>query len=74
MLEKMDRYVDLYESEIMGKPFPHVLILSEQRYPIDGEYPFKVFQAESFTQFLNLIKKTEISPVEKSKSIKIKIG
>lgn len=74
MLEKMDRYVDLYESEIMGKPFPHVLILSEQRYPIDGEYPFKIFQAESFTQFINTLRKIENPPANTAEGIKIRIG
>lgn len=52
MDEKLERYVKLYESGIIAKPFPHVLILSDQRYAIDGDYPFKVFQAESFTQFV----------------------
>jgi hypothetical protein len=51
MADKLARYVDLYNSGVMPKPFPHVLILSDQRYAIDGAYPFKVFQAESFTQF-----------------------
>jgi hypothetical protein len=51
MSEKMQRYVDLFNTGVMAKPFPRVLILSDQRYAIDGEYPFKVFQAESFTQF-----------------------
>jgi hypothetical protein len=49
--DKMMRYVDLFNSGVMAKPFPRILILSDQRYAIDGEYPFKVFQAESFTQF-----------------------
>jgi hypothetical protein len=51
MNEKLQRYVDFYNTGIMAKPFPRVLILSDQRYAIDGQYPFKVFQAESFTQF-----------------------
>lgn len=51
MQEKIDRYVDLYHSGIMPTPFPHVLIISEQRYALDGEYPFKLYQAQSFTQF-----------------------
>jgi hypothetical protein len=51
MSEKMSRYVDLYETGVMAKPFPHVLILSDQRYAIDGDYPFKVFQSDSFTKF-----------------------
>lgn len=73
MLEKMDRYLELYKSGIMSNPFPHILMLSEQRYPLDADYPFKVFQSESFTQFLNSIKKLE-STKENSKKIKIKIS
>lgn len=42
MQEKLERYVLLYESGIIDKPFPHVLILSDQRYAIDENYPFKV--------------------------------
>jgi hypothetical protein len=51
MNEKLQRYVDFYNTGIMAKPFPRVIILSDQRYAVDGDYPFKVFQAESFTQF-----------------------
>jgi hypothetical protein len=51
MAEKLDRYVSLYDSGIIAKPFPHVLILSDQRYAIDGGYPFRVFQSESFSRF-----------------------
>jgi hypothetical protein len=51
MNEKLQRYVDFYNTGIMSKPFPRVLILSDQRYAIDGDYPFKIFQSESFTQF-----------------------
>lgn len=75
MNEKLDRYMDLYNSGHMGAPFPHVLILSDQRYAIDGDYPFKVFQAESFTKFVDSLKMREDTvKVEKSKGIKIKIG
>jgi hypothetical protein len=56
MAEKMKRYVDLYHSGVMANPFPHVLILSEQRYAIDMELPFKLFQAQSFTQFVQGLK------------------
>src|SRR5213079_3231777 len=35
MNEKIKRYVELYHSNVMSKPFPHVLILSEQRYTIE---------------------------------------
>jgi hypothetical protein len=51
MNEKLQRYVDFYNTGIMAKPFPHVLILSDQRYAIDGQYPFKVFQSDSFMRF-----------------------
>ena len=71
MNEKLERYIDLYNNEIMAGPFPHVLILSDQRYAIDysQEYPFKIFQAESFTAFVkSLIRedsvKLEIKPVK----------
>lgn len=68
MDEKLDRYVDLYNTGILAEPFPHVLILSDQRYAIDGDYPFKVFQATSFADFINSLKpvtqiKAEIKPV-----------
>ncbi|WP_231510754.1 hypothetical protein [Bacillus sp. UNC438CL73TsuS30] len=75
MNEKLDRYVDLYNSGHTGAPFPHVLILSDQRYAIDGDYPFKVFQAESFTQFVGSLKiREDTVKVEKGEGIKIKIG
>jgi hypothetical protein len=51
MSDKLARYVDFYNTGIMAKPFPHVLILSDQRYAIDGQYPFKVFQSDSFSKF-----------------------
>jgi hypothetical protein len=56
MNEKINRYVEFYHSGVMAKPFPHVLILSEQRYAIDMELPFKLFQAQSFTQFHQSLK------------------
>ncbi|KAB2337674.1 hypothetical protein F7731_08765 [Cytobacillus depressus] len=75
MNEKLDRYIDLYNSGIMAAPFPHVLILSDQRYGIDGEYPFQVFQAETFTQFINGLKKEEPAPIKiKSAGLKLRIG
>lgn len=74
MLEKMDRYVDLFNSGIITKPFPHVLILSEQRYGIDLNYPFKVFQNSSFTSFLATLKKTQSSKISMNSDIKVKIG
>lgn len=56
MKEKLDRYVEFYHNGIMTKPFPHVLIISEQRYAIDGDFPFKIFQAQSFTQFTDSLR------------------
>ena len=41
MDEKLSRYIDLYNGDILAKPFPHVLILSDQRYAIDAEYPLR---------------------------------
>lgn len=76
MTEKLDRYVDLYNSGVMVKPFPHILILSDQRYAIDGDYPFKIFQAESFTEFVASLR-GEPAPVSRPKSgagIKVVIG
>lgn len=52
MREKMERYVSLYHSGIMAKPFPHVLILSDHRYALEGDWPFRIFQAESFGAFM----------------------
>ncbi|PJN90595.1 hypothetical protein [Bacillus sp. mrc49] len=73
MDEKLERYVQLYESGLIDKPFPHVLILSYQRYAIDGDYPFKVFQAESFSGFLASLKKEPVSrPVEHGVRIVVK--
>lgn len=72
MNEKMGRYVDLYDSGVMGETFPHVLILSEQRYGIEPkDYSFKIFQAESFKKFNNSLKPNTSSTVVKSKGIKI---
>lgn len=56
MAEKMNRYVDLCRSGVIPKPLPHVLIVSEQRYAIDGDWPFKVFQAQTFSQFMAMLK------------------
>jgi hypothetical protein len=74
MNEKLDRYVDLYNAGIVN-PFPHVLILSDQRYAIDEGYPFKIFQAESFTQFVESLRPVaKTKPAAKSEGIKIKVG
>ena len=74
MNEKLDRYIDLYNSGAMTNPFPHVLILSEQRYAIDysNHYPFKIFQAESFTQFVNSLTptvKVNVNPVKIKRNV-----
>ncbi|MED4787472.1 hypothetical protein P9429_11310 [Bacillus atrophaeus] len=67
MREKLDRYDALFQSGIIALEswqnpeqvmFPHVLILSDTRYGI-GEYPFKVFQAPTFTDFLRSLKKPQ---------------
>jgi len=79
MNEKLERYVALYDSGIIAKdPFPHILILSNQRYAIDGEYPFKVFQAETFTKFVNSLKKPgqvkKVAPKISKPKVKINVG
>jgi hypothetical protein len=74
MEEKLERYIDLFHSGFMASPFPHVLILSEQRYALDADYPFKVFQSESFTDFISSMKKIEVPKVEPAAGIRIKIG
>lgn len=71
MNEKINRYVEFYQSGVMAKPFPHVLILSDQRYAIDMELPFKVFQAQSFGQFLTSLKRTVDSKKKQSQDINI---
>ncbi|MGG3622835.1 hypothetical protein ABES25_04640 [Bacillus gobiensis] len=64
MAEKLERYLALYQSGVIAlEPwqnpkrimFPHVLILSAQRYGIRN-YPYHVFQAASFTEFLRSLK------------------
>lgn len=72
MRAKLERYVDLFRSGLLTKPFPHVLILSDHRYAIDGNYPFRVFQAESFAQFLNSLVVQKQPPKETS-GIKVRI-
>lgn len=56
MNEKINRYEEFYHSGVMANPFPHVLILSEQRYAVDTDRPFKLLQAQSFTQFVAMLK------------------
>lgn len=76
MNDKLNRYIDLFHSGIMSQPFPHVLIVSEQRYQIGKDYPFKVFQAQSFTDFIKSLKKQQPQQVIKADQtgIKIRIG
>ncbi|MGM0878887.1 MAG: hypothetical protein ACQEWV_30530 [Bacillota bacterium] len=85
MNDKLDRYRKLYKSGVMtreawqnpDKPiFPHILILSEQRYAIDRTYPFKVILAQTFTKFLQMMKPKEekkAEPVKKSADGGIKV-
>lgn len=73
MNEKLDRFVDLFNSGIVN-PFPHVLILTEHRYAVDNLYPFKVFQSESFTQFVNSLRPKKAQPNVKDKGIKVRVG
>lgn len=56
MKEKINRYVEFFRNGIMADPFPHVIILSDHRYAVDKNLPFRVFQAQSFTQFTKLLK------------------
>lgn len=75
MLDKLDRYVDLYNSGIMASPFPHILILGDHRYTIDGDYKFRVFQANSFTDFVQSLKpQPQRVKQPESMTVKIKIG
>ena len=75
MNDKLDRYADLFN---LGKlnPFPRLLILSDQqRYAIDGDYPFQVFQAESVTQFVNSLRPVKkVQPVINKSKIKRNVG
>lgn len=75
MRDKLDRYVDLYNSGIIAAPFPHVLILGDHRYTIDGDYPFRIFQASTFTEFVQSLK-PQPKPVKQPEAtgVKIKIG
>jgi hypothetical protein len=74
MNEKLTRYIDLFYSGIMAEPFPHVLILSEQHFSIDIDLSFKLFQAQSFTEFdLGLKSEPVIRRITKNE-IKSKVG
>jgi hypothetical protein len=76
MNDKLNRYVDLYNTGIMTKPFPHVLILSDQPYSFNDSYPFKVFQAQTFTGFIQSLKKQQQKQAKTTDQteIKVKIG
>lgn len=76
MDEKLKRYEKLYGSKIIEKEpwqkknnpiFPIVLILSEQRFALDDLYSFELFQAVSFSQFLNTL---EPQPVKEDSQLK----
>jgi hypothetical protein len=65
MEEKLNRYLALYESGLIAEEswqpagkvvFPYILILSDTRYAINQRYPFRVFQAPSFMQFIQSLK------------------
>lgn len=60
MNEKIDRYLSLY-NENYFEVFPHILIISNTHYKID-KLPFRVFQASSFTSFLQSINKQKPTP------------
>jgi hypothetical protein len=85
MAEKLDRYKELFHSGILEEEiwqpndrtlFPHVLILSEQHFALE-KYPFRIFQANSFSQFIQSLQKpsqtTNATPISAG-GIKIKIG
>jgi hypothetical protein len=65
MMQKLKRYEEFYHSGLIAQEywqptdrppvFPIVIIISEHRYAIDGGYPFRVFQAQSFSKFLNAL-------------------
>lgn len=78
MEDKIERYIHLYNSGSIAHPFPHLLIISDQRYALDGDYPFKIFQAESYKTFMSSLKSEHSQPQVKkevnSDGIKIKIG
>lgn len=76
MNDKLARYVDLFNSGLIPTdPFPHVLILSEERYAIGNDYPFHVFQSTTFTDFVQSLKQ-QVKPIKKleKEGIIIKIG
>ncbi|MFJ5625471.1 hypothetical protein ACIQD3_22840 [Peribacillus loiseleuriae] len=74
MQDKLDRYSDLFNSGLLADKNTRVLILSDQRYAVDGEYPFKLFQAETFTKFLSSIKGNDVEKKVNSSGVKIRIS
>ena len=75
MDEKLKRYEKLYDSKIIekepwqpknNKQFPIVLIISEQRFSLDDLYSFELFQAVSFSQFLNTL---EPQPIKEMREL-----
>ncbi|MCM3165105.1 replication-relaxation family protein [Metabacillus litoralis] len=83
MSDKLSRYVDLFESGLIAgetwqrpdkKVFPHVLIISEQRYAVDTDYPFRVIQAPSFNHFLQSLKPKESTERKGMPSVKSENG
>jgi hypothetical protein len=69
MHQKFKRYESLYYSGKLS-PFPRVLLISEHQYALD-DYPFRVFQARSFTDFM---RKVEVLKPKESSGIKVRIS
>jgi hypothetical protein len=68
---KFKRYKALYDSGLVfaepwqpadRKVFPYILVLSESRWSVNGEFPFKVVQAQSFRQFVESLRPTQPKP------------
>lgn len=66
MQEKMDRYVELYNSGIMNNPFPRIVILTDTNYALD-DYPLRIFQAETFAAYIESFK-PDPQPVKEVKT------
>jgi len=72
MQSKLERYLQLYESDVISKEpwqpenkpsiFPRILILSEQRFALDSSYPFSVIQAPSFGHLIESLKSSASEP------------
>jgi len=82
MNAKLKRYEELYRSGLIAQEywqpvdrppvFPIVLIISEHRYAIDGGYPFRVLQAQSFAQFMRSLKSRDERRPESNPAIRHK--